>query len=111
MRRDTLRPSTFILCLTAALAVQGCREDDPHPNDDAAGSTGDSGDPDAGGSETAGADETGTGGTPAMTFWDDVAPVLYESCVSCHRDGGVAPFALETYAQARDWSVAIAAAV
>ena len=114
MRRNTLRLSTWTLCIIAALAAQGCR-DDATPSDDGAGtSTGDDGS--SGGSEatagqTVGADETSTGGAPAMTYWDDVAPVLYESCVSCHREGGAAPFPLETYAQARDWSTAIAAAV
>src|SRR5437899_11440065 len=37
---------------------------------------------------------------PAPTFSHDVAPLLYSRCVSCHRDGGVAPFALVTYAAA-----------
>jgi hypothetical protein len=35
---------------------------------------------------------------PAPTFSHDVAPILYSRCVSCHRDGGVAPFSLVTYA-------------
>jgi len=34
------------------------------------------------------------------TFSHDVAPLLYSRCVSCHRDGGVAPFSLVTYAAA-----------
>ncbi len=37
---------------------------------------------------------------PAPTFSHDVAPILYSRCVSCHRDGGVAPFPLVTYAAA-----------
>ena len=36
----------------------------------------------------------------APTFSHDVAPLLYSRCVSCHRDGGVAPFPLVTYAAA-----------
>src|SRR3954453_3606346 len=36
----------------------------------------------------------------APTFSHDVAPILYSRCVSCHRDGGVAPFSLVTYAAA-----------
>ncbi len=39
-----------------------------------------------------------TAGAP--TFSHDVAPILYNRCVSCHRSGGVAPFALLTYADA-----------
>ncbi|MGD0776096.1 MAG: hypothetical protein ABSC05_25050 [Candidatus Solibacter sp.] len=36
----------------------------------------------------------------APTFSHDVAPILYARCVSCHREGGVAPFPLVTYAAA-----------
>ena len=36
----------------------------------------------------------------APTFSHDVAPLLYARCVSCHREGGVAPFPLVTYAAA-----------
>src|ERR1035437_1694045 len=36
----------------------------------------------------------------APTFSHDVAPILYARCVSCHRDTGVAPFPLVTYAAA-----------
>ena len=35
-----------------------------------------------------------------VTFSHDVAPILYRSCVSCHRAGGVAPFALFAYQDA-----------
>src|ERR1022692_4519605 len=33
----------------------------------------------------------------APTFSHDVAPILYSRCVSCHREGGVAPFPLVAY--------------
>jgi len=35
------------------------------------------------------------------TFNRDVAPILYEQCVLCHRPGGMGPFNLVTYADAR----------
>ena len=35
-----------------------------------------------------------------VEFTRDVAPILFSNCVSCHRDGEVAPFALMTYEQA-----------
>ncbi len=35
---------------------------------------------------------------PAPTFTRDIAPILYQNCVTCHRAGQVAPFSLETYA-------------
>ncbi|MGL5096585.1 MAG: hypothetical protein ACRDD1_13410, partial [Planctomycetia bacterium] len=49
--------------------------------------------------------KTKTGGTAdAPTYAKDVSRVLQERCVGCHHDGGVGPFALETYDQARAWS-------
>jgi mono/diheme cytochrome c family protein len=35
------------------------------------------------------------GGSP--TFAGDVAPILYQKCVTCHRPGEAAPFALISY--------------
>jgi len=37
----------------------------------------------------------------SVTWTRDVAPIVYENCLSCHRDGEVAPFALETYADVK----------
>lgn len=45
------------------------------------------------------------------TFAKDVAPILYEKCVGCHRPGEVAPMSLITYAEARPWAKAIRARV
>ncbi len=36
----------------------------------------------------------------AQTWAQDVAPILYANCTSCHHSGGIAPFALITYADA-----------
>lgn len=36
------------------------------------------------------------------TWATDVAPILYRNCVGCHRAGGIGPFPLITYADARD---------
>lgn len=41
------------------------------------------------------------------TYARDVAPILNRNCVVCHRAGEVAPFALETYQQARTWAAPI----
>ena len=43
------------------------------------------------------------------TFTRDVAPILFEHCVSCHREGGIGPFSLETYGGARERAARIAA--
>jgi hypothetical protein len=43
----------------------------------------------------------------APTFTRDIAPILYENCVECHRAGEIAPMSLITYAEARPWARAI----
>ncbi|HXG87533.1 MAG TPA: hypothetical protein VNJ02_04285 [Vicinamibacterales bacterium] len=43
----------------------------------------------------------------APTFAKDVAPILYKHCVSCHREGEVAPMSLITYDEARPWARSI----
>src|ERR671912_674528 len=45
---------------------------------------------------------------PVPTFTRDVAPILYASCVSCHRPGEVAPFSLLEYADAAKHATKIA---
>ena len=35
------------------------------------------------------------------TFSRDVAPILFEHCAPCHREGGIGPFRLATYRDAR----------
>ena len=50
-------------------------------------------------------------GQEAPTFTKDVAPILYERCVSCHRPGEVAPMSLTTYSEARPWARSIKAKV
>jgi hypothetical protein len=98
-RRAALWSLTIPLCLAA-----GCRDDGGGAQDsdtdtdaqDGSGSASDTGD------DTAAAE---------ITYWQDVAPILYESCVGCHRSGGVAPFALDDYASAKEWAPASAAAV
>lgn len=44
-----------------------------------------------------------------VTFARDVAPILFEHCVACHRADGIGPFSLETYAGARERAGLIAA--
>ncbi len=54
----------------------------------------------------------GMGAPPqeAVTYADHVAPILFRSCVGCHRPGGSAPFSLLTYEDARSRSARIARA-
>ena len=41
------------------------------------------------------------------TFSGDVAPILYESCVACHRPNHLAPMSLITYDDVRPWARAV----
>jgi mono/diheme cytochrome c family protein len=43
----------------------------------------------------------------AVTFTKDVAPILYNNCVSCHRPGEIGPMSLITYKQTRPWARSI----
>jgi mono/diheme cytochrome c family protein len=43
----------------------------------------------------------------APTFSKDVAPILYKSCVECHRPTMFAPMSLVSYDEARPWARAI----
>lgn len=49
------------------------------------------------------------GGQGTPTFYHDVLPILQDHCQACHRAGEIAPFALETYPQAKNWAAAVAA--
>jgi len=51
---------------------------------------------------------TASGSSPdKVTFTRDVAPILYNRCVECHRAGEVAPMALITYNETRPWAKSI----
>jgi mono/diheme cytochrome c family protein len=43
-------------------------------------------------------------GPDAVTFTRDVAPILFENCVSCHRPGEIGPMALTSYEEIRPWA-------
>jgi hypothetical protein len=51
------------------------------------------------GSSTAGAGASGTAPLDGPTYYVDAKPIIDAKCASCHTAGGIAPFALETYAQ------------
>jgi len=39
-----------------------------------------------------------------VTYVDDVADIINNNCVVCHRQGGIGPMQFETYEQVRPWS-------
>lgn len=45
-----------------------------------------------------------TSNASQLTFTKDVAPILFKSCVECHRPGEIAPMSLMTYKEVRPWA-------
>ena len=39
-----------------------------------------------------------------VTYVDDVAPLLIQNCVTCHREGGIGPWAMTNYAMVRGFA-------
>lgn len=48
-------------------------------------------------------------GSGKYTFSEHIAPIIWKHCVSCHRDGEIAPFPLVSYEQVAENAVTIAA--
>lgn len=46
-----------------------------------------------------------------LTYTKDVAPIINENCVSCHRPGQVGPMSLMSYKEVRPWAKSIKKAV
>jgi hypothetical protein len=40
----------------------------------------------------------------SVSYASDIAPMIAENCARCHRDGGVAPFAMDSYTIIKGWS-------
>lgn len=53
-------------------------------------------------------DVKGGAAVGAVTFTRDIAPIVFANCVSCHRPGEVAPFALTNYREVRKHASQIA---
>jgi hypothetical protein len=54
---------------------------------------------------------TSGGGAAGPTYYADAKPILDAKCGKCHVEGGIAPFALTTYADANEHKAAIKSAV
>jgi hypothetical protein len=46
-------------------------------------------------------------GKANSTFTKDVAPIIYNRCIECHRTGEIAPMSLLTYQEVRPWAKSI----
>jgi hypothetical protein len=38
------------------------------------------------------------------SYEKDIAPIIADNCASCHREGGIAPFAMDSHAMVQGWS-------
>jgi len=54
------------------------------------------------GNDSSGADPDASEPVARSTWYQDVGPILSKHCMSCHQDGGIAPFRLTDYDSARD---------
>src|SRR6185503_20650381 len=45
--------------------------------------------------------------TNDVTFSRNIAPIVFEHCVYCHRPGNIGPFSMTTYASLRPWARSI----
>lgn len=52
----------------------------------------------------------GTSGGEALrpNWHEDIAPLVAENCRSCHTVGGIAPFAMDTFAETMPWATVMA---
>ncbi len=55
----------------------------------------------AGGSAETTSSSAGAGVPQNPTWWEHVAPIVYENCLGCHVEGGIGPLPLVTYEQVR----------
>ena len=39
-----------------------------------------------------------------LSYTTDIAPIIADNCATCHRDGGIAPFAMDSNLAVRGWS-------
>lgn len=94
MHRSRIQIQLRIACGIALLAVAAlivCQLPSPKPVQAAQQSTPASATPSA-------------GTTPQLTWAQDIAPILYKNCTTCHHAGGEGPFNLITYRDTRRWA-------
>lgn len=106
----TVRAYSTCLLLSLALPM-GCGVDDAAP---AAEADTEAATTDAQGSQdtqTETSDDSSGGTAAGPSYYEDVRPLLAQHCVSCHTDGSIAPFRLDTYEDAAGLAPAIKAVV
>jgi hypothetical protein len=111
-------PLTLALGLGVGLLTSvACSDDARTQTDEVGDGDGDPGDGDPGDGDP-GDGDPGDGdpgdGDPSddgLTYWKDAKRVLDSHCVTCHVDGGIGPFALESWAQVQQWAPILAPSI
>lgn len=131
MNRVSLSRLCLALLLPLSLACTGCGNSKSDPAASAGGATGAAGtgssSGESGGASVAsGGGPTGgaaLGGAAAaggavseiaaggVTWHEHIAPLVSEKCAGCHREGGIAPFALTSYDPAYQFALPMAEAI
>jgi hypothetical protein len=110
------RYPTLVLCL----ALPACGGEAPaQPDGDGSSEDGSTsgdgdGDPSTGDGDPSTGDGDpgdGDGEAASATYWEDTKAIIDAHCVSCHVEGGIGPFALETWAQVEEWAPILAPAI
>lgn len=82
--------------------LAACGSPDPGAGGESGGTSSGGGAPSTAG--TSSSSQAGAADGPAPTWHADIAPLVTGRCQGCHQSGGIAPFSLEGYAQAKMWS-------
>jgi hypothetical protein len=110
--RSRDRVPTLVFCLVLPACGEGPAQ--PQADTESEGDSGSAGDGDGDPSTGDGDGAPGDGdGEPsaAATYWKDTKEILDARCVSCHVEGGIAPFALETWPQVQQWAPILAPSI
>ncbi len=102
------RRLSFFVVWGALAALAGCGPSEPPVGGVPDGGSGDGGLP--GDNPDAGPTDGGSLPNRTLTWYRDVLPIVQAQCQECHAAGGIAPFSLDTYADAQRMHSAMASA-
>jgi len=101
MKHHSARLPLFFTLITVACGDSGGTTE--------AASTSTSSDTGTASSASSEAETEPTGGVAVgPTYWQEVAPIFFDNCVTCHQAGGIGPFVLDNYPEAKKWAAAAA---
>ncbi|PRP94051.1 hypothetical protein ENSA5_41630 [Enhygromyxa salina] len=112
MTMACLRSCALLSTCVIGLTLSACASDSPSDGETEADTGDDQAEAEAEG-DGDGDPGDGDGDESALrpNWHEDIAPLVYTNCVGCHAEGGIAPFALETYEQASVWGALASDAV